>query len=180
MHYEIYIAKSKKRKIFVAVYEYDHFANDFIAVGTLEENKFYKQNIRVNGIVRDFYEILKEGSETVIDRIILTGIMPIMLDDQTSGFNVATNLSLDPRYNEILRFTQPEVFAYEQKLPAGCRTLLHANKNSLRAAGCLCMRTTTSCRLQDVFAHEQRPPAGCRTFLHANKNSLQVAGRFCT
>jgi hypothetical protein len=32
-----------------------------------------------------------------------------MLDDLTSGFNVATNLSLDPQYNEILGFTQSEI-----------------------------------------------------------------------
>ncbi|MDR1097550.1 MAG: ATP-binding protein [Tannerella sp.] len=100
---------SQNRKLFIIVDEYDHFVNDFIAMGTPEGIEFYKQNIRANGIVRDFYETLKEGSETVVDRIMLTGITPVMLDDLTSGFNVATNLSLDPRYNEILGFTQPEV-----------------------------------------------------------------------
>ncbi|MDR3266993.1 MAG: AAA family ATPase, partial [Tannerella sp.] len=100
---------SQNRKLFVIIDEYDHFANDFIAMGTPEGVAFYKQNIRANGIVRDFYETLKEGSETVIGRIMLTGITPVMLDDLTSGFNVATNLSLDPQYNEILGFTQSEV-----------------------------------------------------------------------
>ncbi|MDR1223661.1 MAG: AAA family ATPase, partial [Tannerella sp.] len=102
-------AMSQNCKLFIIVDEYDHFANDFIALGTPEGIEFYKQNIRANGIVRDFYETLKEGSETVIDRIMLTGITPVMLDDLTSGFNVATNLLLDPRYNEILGFTQSEV-----------------------------------------------------------------------
>jgi hypothetical protein len=77
-------------------------------MGTQEGIEFYKQN-RAKGIVRNFYETLKEGSETVIDRIILTGITPIMLDDRTSGFNMVTNLSLKPQYDEIPGFTQPEV-----------------------------------------------------------------------
>ncbi|GHT59333.1 hypothetical protein AGMMS50239_05750 [Bacteroidia bacterium] len=46
---------------------------------------------------------------TTIDRIILTGITPIMLDDLTSGFNISNNLSLDLLYNEMLGFTQEEV-----------------------------------------------------------------------
>jgi hypothetical protein len=65
--------------------------------------------VRSNGIVRDFYETLKEGSKTVVDRIILTGITPIMLDDLTSGFNISNNLSLKKKYNEMLGFTQEEV-----------------------------------------------------------------------
>ena len=103
------ISKSLNRKLFIIIDEYDHFANDFIAMGTPEGIDFYKQNIRANGMVRDFYETLKEGSEAVIDRIMLTGITPIMLDDLTSGFNVASNISLKPKYNEILGFTQEEV-----------------------------------------------------------------------
>jgi hypothetical protein len=59
--------------------------------------------------VRDFYETLKKGSKTVVDRILLTGIMPIMLDDLTSGFNISNSLSLDPNYSEMLGFTQTEV-----------------------------------------------------------------------
>jgi hypothetical protein len=39
----------------------------------------------------------------------ITGISPIMLDDVTSGFNISNNLSNDPRYNEILGFTEEEV-----------------------------------------------------------------------
>jgi hypothetical protein len=41
----------------------------------------------------------------------LTGITPIMLDDLTSGFNIANSLSLDPIYNEMLGFTKDEVKA---------------------------------------------------------------------
>jgi hypothetical protein len=103
------VAASLARKLFIIIDEYDHFANDFIAMGRTEGIDFYKLNIRANGMVRDFYETLKEGGETVIDRILLTGITSIMLDDLTSGFNVSSNISLDEQYNEILGFTQSEL-----------------------------------------------------------------------
>ncbi|MDR0603012.1 MAG: ATP-binding protein, partial [Bacteroidales bacterium] len=102
-------AKSIGKKMFIIIDEYDHFANDMIAQGTFAGDNLYKHTVRANGIIRDFYETLKEGNKTVIDRVILTGITPIMLDDITSGFNIADNLTLKKRYNEMLGFTQEEV-----------------------------------------------------------------------
>ncbi|GHT49376.1 hypothetical protein AGMMS49982_02750 [Bacteroidia bacterium] len=104
-------ALSAKRKIYVIIDEYDHFANDLMALGTTVGDDVYRKMVRANGIVRDFYETLKEGTETVINGIMITGITPIMLDDMTSGFNIANSLSLDPLYNEMLGFTEDEVKA---------------------------------------------------------------------
>ncbi|MDR1417469.1 MAG: ATP-binding protein [Prevotellaceae bacterium] len=102
-------AEAAGKKIFIIIDEYDHFANDLIAQGTHTGDNTYRHLVRSNGVIRDFYETLKEGSKTVVDCIILTGITPIMLDDITSGFNISNNLSLNPRYNEMLGFTQEEV-----------------------------------------------------------------------
>jgi hypothetical protein len=98
------------KKMFIFIDEYDHFANDLIAQGTYAGDDVYRHLVRANGVIRDFYETLKEGSDTVIDRIILTGVTPIMLDDLTSGFNISNNLSLKQKYNEMLGFTQEEVY----------------------------------------------------------------------
>jgi hypothetical protein len=100
------VAKDIGRKIFVIIDEYDHFANDLIAMGV---DEVYKGVIRANGIVRDFYERLKDGTKTVIDRIFITGISPVMMDDLTSGFNIAKNLTNELRYNEMMGFTAAEV-----------------------------------------------------------------------
>ncbi|MDR3251605.1 MAG: AAA family ATPase, partial [Tannerella sp.] len=103
------VAKFFEYKLYIIIDEYDHFANDLIAMGSSRGDEVYHNMIHANGVVRDFYETLKSGSETVIDRILLTGITPIMLDDMTSGFNIANNISIKPKYNEILGFTQTEV-----------------------------------------------------------------------
>ena len=93
-------------KIFVLIDEYDHFANDLIAMGVKD---VYKKMIQANGIVRDFYETLKIGTSTVVDRIFITGISPVMFDDLTSGFNIAVNLTIEERYNNMMGFTREEV-----------------------------------------------------------------------
>jgi len=96
-------------KAFIIIDEYDHFANDLIAQGTNLSTEQYKQLIWANGVVRDFYETLKDGTKKIIDTIFITGITPIMLDDVTSGFNISNNLSLKEKYSEILGFTEKEV-----------------------------------------------------------------------
>ncbi|MDR3187660.1 MAG: ATP-binding protein [Prevotellaceae bacterium] len=103
--------KSIRREIFVLVDEYDHFANDLIAMGKLAGEEVYKTMVTANGLVRDFYETLKIGTSEFIDRIFITGISPVMLNDLTSGFNIADNLTLDLKYNEMMGFTQKEVDA---------------------------------------------------------------------
>ena len=98
-----------ERKAYIIIDEYDHFANDLIAQGTNLTDDQYKKLIWANGVVRDFYETLKDNSRTVIEKIFITGITPIMLDDVTSGFNISDNISLDVRYNELLGFTEKDV-----------------------------------------------------------------------
>ncbi|MDR0606454.1 MAG: ATP-binding protein [Bacteroidales bacterium] len=102
-------ANAVNKKLFIIIDEYDHFANDFIAQGTPTGDEAYYHVVSANGIIRDFYETLKKGNKTVIDRVIITGITPIMLDDITSGFNISDNLTLHKKYNELLGFTQEEV-----------------------------------------------------------------------
>ncbi len=98
--------KNIGKKIYLIIDEYDHFANDIIAMG---DSKFYKDIVHATGFVRDFYETVKIGTGSVIDRIFITGISPIMLDGLTSGFNIADNITLDRFINEMLGFTENEV-----------------------------------------------------------------------
>ena len=96
-------------KAYIIIDEYDHFANDLIALGTNLSYEQYKELIWANGVVRDFYETLKDNTERIIDSIFMTGVTPMMLDDVTSGFNLSNNLSVKEKYCEILGFTEEEV-----------------------------------------------------------------------
>ena len=92
-------------KIYVIIDEYDHFANELLGFNTDQ----FKILLSKNGKVRKWYEILKEGTETVVDRIFITGVAPITLDSLTSGFNISTDITKDEDFNGMLGFTEEEL-----------------------------------------------------------------------
>ncbi|GHV64265.1 hypothetical protein FACS1894199_02120 [Bacteroidia bacterium] len=102
--------ESAGKRIYIIIDEYDHFANDLIAMGKRLGKDLYKAMIAANGIVRDFYERIKDATKSsIVSRTFITGISPVMLDDLTSGYNIATNLTLHEKYNEMMGFTKTEV-----------------------------------------------------------------------
>ena len=102
---EAFKIQKSNEKIYVIIDEYDHFANELLGFNT---NQF-KNLVSKNGKVRKWYEILKEGTESVIDRIFITGVAPITLDSLTSGFNISSDKTQDERFNEMMGFTENEL-----------------------------------------------------------------------
>ena len=100
-----FIIQKNNEKIYVIIDEYDHFANELLGFNT---NQF-KNLVSKNGKVRKWYEILKEGTESVVDRIFITGVAPITLDSLTSGFNISSDKTQDERFNEMMGFTESEL-----------------------------------------------------------------------
>ena len=93
------------KKIYVIIDEYDHFANELLGFKT----DHFKNLVSKNGKVRKWYEILKEGTESVVDRIFITGVAPITLDSLTSGFNISSDKTQDRELNEMMGFTEKEL-----------------------------------------------------------------------
>ncbi len=93
------------KKIYVIIDEYDHFANELLGFNTDQ----FKNLVSKNGKVRKWYEILKEGTESVVDRIFITGVAPITLDSLTSGFNISSDKTQDRELNEMMGFTEEEL-----------------------------------------------------------------------
>lgn len=98
-------AQRENEKIYVIIDEYDHFANELLGFAP---DKF-RDLVSKNGKVRKWYEILKKGTETVIDRIFITGVAPITLDSLTSGVNIGKDITQDVDFNEMMGFTQEEL-----------------------------------------------------------------------
>ena len=99
-----YIQKAKE-KIYVIIDEYDHFANELLGFRTDE----FKNLVAKNGKIRKWYEILKKGTETVVERIFITGVAPITLDSTTSGFNIARDITKNIEFNDMLGFSKEDV-----------------------------------------------------------------------
>ena len=100
-----FIIQRASQKIYVIIDEYDHFANELLGFNTDQ----FKNLVSKNGKVRKWYEILKKGTESVVDRIFITGVAPITLDSLTSGFNISSDMTQDERFNEMMGFTEKEL-----------------------------------------------------------------------
>lgn len=101
------MAAGSDAQIYLVIDEYDHFANELIAFHFDE----FQRIVSRNGFVRKFYEQIKTATgEGLIDRLFITGVSPLTLDSLTSGFNIGTNYSTHPMFNELMGFTEEEVF----------------------------------------------------------------------
>ena len=88
--------------LYLIIDEYDNFTNQMIrAVGVTD----YRKITHGTGFYRNWFKKFKGD----FDRIFMTGVSPVTMDDLTSGFNIATNLSLDADCNATLGFSEAEV-----------------------------------------------------------------------
>lgn len=100
------IVKDTGGKIYLLIDEYDHFANELVSFNL----EGFKNSVSRNGFVRKFYETLKAATgDGIIDRMFVTGVSPVTVDSLTSGFNIATQISLDLNCHNLMGFTETEV-----------------------------------------------------------------------
>ena len=96
-------------KIYLFIDEYDHFTNKILAEpGCLDA---YRQETHGTGYLRLFFDSVKSGTYSSIERVFVTGVSPVTMDDLTSGFNIGTNYTLNYEFNEMVGFTEDEVRA---------------------------------------------------------------------
>ena len=102
-------ARDRGIPLYMLIDEYDNFANTVLAYRGVEA---YESFTYGGGFYRNFFAALKAGtgrSGGGLERLFITGVSPITMDDVTSGFNIGKNISLQPVFNEMLGFTEPEV-----------------------------------------------------------------------
>ena len=111
-------AKSRGYSLYLIIDEYDNFTNTVL---NEQGEDVYWAITHAEGFYRDIFKKFK-GS---FDRIFITGVSPVTLDDVTSGFNIGWHISTKPEFNQMLGFSEEDVremFTYykkEGRLPAG-------------------------------------------------------------
>ena len=81
-------ARSRGFPIYLIIDEYDNFTNSLIRSAGKEP---YKSITHGTGFYRQWFKQFKGD----VDRIFMTGVSPVTMDDLTSGFNIAANVSQD-------------------------------------------------------------------------------------
>jgi len=95
-------------KVYMFIDEYDNFTNTILT--TSGKNK-YLELTHGEGAFRYFFNLLKgltSMPDSGLNKLFITGVSPVTMDDVTSGFNIGTNVSLDSNINEFMGFTESE------------------------------------------------------------------------
>lgn len=95
------------QRIYLFIDEYDHFTNAILS--DIESLHRYTDEAHGEGYLRAFFNKIKAGTYSSIERCFITGVSPVTMDDLTSGFNIGTDYSLTPEFNEMIGFTEEEV-----------------------------------------------------------------------
>ena len=122
-HEKIAILDRKARQLEIPLYliidEYDNFTN---VVLNEHGEKVYWALTHASGFYRDVFKKFKG----MFERILISGVSPVTLDDLTSGFNIGWHISTKSEFNHMLGFSTEDVedmFNYykkDGKLPANC------------------------------------------------------------
>ena len=113
--------ETKKRAYpcYLIIDEYDNFTN---AVLNEQGENVYWAITHAEGFYRDIFKKFKGSFE----RIFITGVSPVTLDDVTSGYNIGWHISMNEKFNQMLGFSTEDVremFTYYKSvgaLPAHC------------------------------------------------------------
>ena len=107
-------------KLYVMVDEYDNFTNTILAESGLNA---YNDLCHGDGFFKQFFTILKtatSGTDAPVTRLFVTGVSPVTMDDVTSGFNIGTNISLDPQFADFTGFRHDDLRAIADYYGAQC------------------------------------------------------------
>ena len=95
------------QKVYLFIDEYDHFTNQILAHE--QHMQRYRNQTHGEGYLRKFFDTIKGAAGFSLGRVFVTGVSPVTMDDLTSGFNIGTNYTLAPEFNEMMGFTEDEV-----------------------------------------------------------------------
>ena len=95
-------AKQKGYPLYLMLDEYDNFTNAMLRA---EASSDYRDITHGQGFYREWFKAFKAS----FDRIFMTGVSPVTMDDLTSGFNIAANITQKPQFNAMLGFSEEDV-----------------------------------------------------------------------
>ena len=112
------IRKNNLPPLYVIIDEYDNFTNELVVSGRDAEYNAVcghdtKGDATRESFFKAFFKSFKVGlADGTVGRTYFTGVLPITLDDLSSGFNVGTIVNLNPDLLNLVGFTQPQVEKY--------------------------------------------------------------------
>ena len=95
-------AKKFRHNLYLIIDEYDNFTNTVL---NEQGEDVYWAITHAEGFYRDIFKKFKG----TFDRIFITGVSPVTLDDVTSGVNIGWHISTKKEFNKMLGFSTEDV-----------------------------------------------------------------------
>ena len=103
-------ARNNASRLYLIIDEYDNFTNQLL---TSYNDPLYEKVTTADSFLRTFFKVIKKGiGEGSIRTCFCTGVLPVTMDDLTSGYNIAEILTLESDFINMLGFTHAEADAY--------------------------------------------------------------------
>ena len=97
-----YKAKICHVPLYLIIDEYDNFTNTVL---NQHGEDIYMGLTHGEGFYRDIFKLFKPNFE----RVLMIGVSPVTMDDLTSGYNIATNITARAAFNQMLGFSEDDV-----------------------------------------------------------------------
>ena len=100
--------------LMIIIDEYDNFTNQLL---TTRQDQLYGDLTTGDSFLRTFFKAIKAGvGEGAVARSFITGVLPVTMDDLTSGFNIGQIITLEKNTLSMMGFTQGEIETYVDEI----------------------------------------------------------------
>jgi hypothetical protein len=173
----------------IIIDEYDNFTNQLL---TTHQDSLYAELTTGDSFLRTFFKVIKAGvGEGTVARVFVTGVLPVTMDDLTSGFNIGQIITLKEHTLEMMGFTQAEMdhyldeiftdYGWPETLKQRVRDDLRIHYNGYRllpdAKETLYNSTIANFYLNDLVIGEGRIPT--ETIDHNLRTDINWLRRLC-
>ena len=121
------VVRTSGHKLYLFIDEYDNFANEVMMSQRANRNwqtshrERYDDLVSGEGLLKTLFKNIKiAGSGSGLDRLFMTGVSPIVMNDVTSGANVTKNVTWHPYLNDLCGFREAEVEALVRQIVEQC------------------------------------------------------------
>jgi len=109
-------------KLYLLIDEYDNFANQVLMGQGLSSQQHYQELVSGEGVLKTVFSAIKAASAgRGLDKVFITGVSPLVMSDMTSGYNVAENIYLNPKFHDLCGFTEAEILTVLQQIVQTCQ-----------------------------------------------------------
>ncbi len=93
-------------KLYLMIDEYDNFISEVM----IHDASTYRALVETDGPFKELFKTVKAATEGQgLERVFVTGVSPVALNDVTSGFNTSENVSLAPELAALCGFREEEI-----------------------------------------------------------------------